>query len=240
MSEHLSTERMHDLLDELLPEAEAAVGRTHLEACARCRAEYDDLARIVAELGSLPTEAHAPEGLWAGIERRLEAEPASTGREGGAEVLSLSMAGRRRATRRRLSFTVPQLAAAAAVVALFSAGTVWVALSGGPGTDAPVVATQPEEELGPAARMAAAGDAAYESAVVELEELVEANRDLMAPETVEALDASLRTIDEAMAAIRDALRKDPNSELLARLLVNQQRSKLRVLRQAATAVQARS
>ncbi len=240
MSEHLSAERMHDLLDGLLPADEAAVARAHLSACTLCRDDCDGLARVVAELRSLPGEARPPEDLWAGIEERLAPGTVSSREAGGAEVLSLSAAAEERGARRRVSFTLPQLAAAAAVVALLSAGTVWTALSGRSGMDAPPVAAQPEEGLGPAARMAAAGDAAYESAVIELEELVEANRGLMAPETVQALDESLRTIDEAMAAIQDALRKDPNSELLARLLVNQQRSKLRVLRQAATAVQARS
>jgi anti-sigma factor RsiW len=239
MSEHLSAERMHDLLDDLVPEDEAAVAHAHLDSCARCREEHERLARLVAELRSLPGEARPPVDLWAGIEGRLEAGSAASVAEDPG-VLSLPVAARSRDVRRRLSFTVPQLAAAAAVVALLSAGSVWMALSGSPGAEAPPVAALPEEGLGPAARMAAAGDAAYESAVVELEELVAANRDLMAPETARSLDESLRTIDEAMAAIQDALRKDPNSELLARLLVNQQRSKLRVLRQAATAVQARS
>jgi len=239
MSEHLSPERMHDLLDDLVPEDEVAAAHAHLDACAACRAERDRLARVVAELRALPGEARPPRDLWLGIESRLEmgsAVPAAA----GADVISLPAAAKKRDARRRLSLTVPQLAAAAVLVALLSGGTMWMALTGRSADVAPPLATQPEEGLGPAARMAAAGDAAYESAVVELEELVQANRDLMAPETAQALDESLRTIDEALAAIRDAIRKDPNSELLARLLVNQQRSKLRVLRQAATAVQARS
>jgi hypothetical protein len=81
---------------------------------------------------------------------------------------------------------------------------------------------------------------AYAAALLELEDLVERNRDALAPETREALDRSLATIDAAMEEIRRALEQDPGSELLARLLINQQRSKLRVLGQAATSVQARS
>jgi hypothetical protein len=95
-------------------------------------------------------------------------------------------------------------------------------------------------EQGAAARMAASGEVAYDAALMELEDLVARNRDRMAPETRDALDRSLATIDAAMEDIRRALAQDPNSELLARLLINQQRSKLRVLGQAATAVQARS
>ena len=142
---------------------------------------------------------------------------------------------------------MPQLAAAAVVISMLSAGTVWMALSGGARTRPPpsggaafTAAAPMAEDPGAAARMASSGEVAYDAAVLELQDLVSANRELMAPETREALDRSLQTIDQAMAEIRRALAQDPNSELLARLLANQQRSKLRVLRQAATAVQARS
>lgn len=243
MSEHLSTERMHELLDGPVEKRDAAVARAHLGTCAPCRAEYEALARVLAELRGLPVEARAPEGLWPEIESRLGAAGAAFPAREGGDVLSLSAASDGRGARRRLrlSLSVPQLAAAAVLVAFLSAGSMWMALGRGPAGEAPVAATPtPEEALGPAARMAASGDVAYEAAVLQLEDLVEANRDVMAPETRDALDRSLRAIDEALAGIRDALAKDPNSELLARLLVNQQRSKLRVLRHAATAVRARS
>lgn len=237
MSGHIDIERMHDLIDGLVPSVEAEADVAHLGACDECRDEYARLEAVVAELRGLPDEARAPEGLWAGIEARL-GEPAV------ADVVPFP--GKEDRARRRFAFTVPQLAAAAVVVSVLSAGTVWMALSGGatgagstPGAAA--LAEQPlGADPGAAARLAASGDVAYESALLELQDLVEANRDLMAPETVAALDQSLATIDEAMVEIRRALRDDPNSELLARLLVNQQRSKLRVLRQAAAAVQARS
>ncbi len=236
MTEHLSAERMHDLLDGLVPPDVAEREEAHLEACPACRSEYEGLTALVAALHALPSEAGAPTQTWAGIEARLGATEAAVR---DTEVLPFPPFPGASPRRRRLSFTVSQLAAAAVLVALLSAGTVWLALSGGSGA-APIATAPPLEDHGSAARMAASGEVAYDAALMELEDLVTRNRDRIAPETLEALDASLATIDAAMEEIRRALARDPNSELLARLLINQQRSKLRVLGQAATAVQARS
>ncbi len=236
MSDHLSTEHMHDLLDGLVPPEEAERDEAHLEACTGCRAEHEALMAVVEGLHGLPSDARAPEGIWAAIEARIGAEGAEPARR---EASVLPFPGTAPG-RRRLSFTMPQLAAAAVLVALVSAGTMWMALSRGAGAASSMAVTPATAEEGSAARMAASGEVAYDSALMELEDLVERHRDLMAPETREALDRSLATIDAAIAEIRGALEKDPNSELLARLLINQQRSKLRVLGQAATAVQARS
>jgi hypothetical protein len=94
--------------------------------------------------------------------------------------------------------------------------------------------------LGPAARAASSGGGGYDEALLELETIVDQGREFLAPETLASLDHSLRTIDDAMAEIRRALAADPANEVLARMLVRQQRSKLRVLTQAATGLQARS
>ena len=59
-------------------------------------------------------------------------------------------------------------------------------------------------------------------------------------ETLETLDRSLDTIDDALRDVRRALDADPSSEILARMLVSHQRSRLRLLRQAAISVQAAS
>lgn len=233
MSEHVAGARMHDLLDGLLPEHEADRVRAHLDTCPECREEYGLLARVVAELGALPQEASTPESVWTGIERvvgdSIRREDEASG------VLALS---RRRRPVRRFTFSVPQLAAAAVVVSTLSAGAMWMAVSSRVVGHTPVATAPPAPAgLGPAARMAASGEVAYEQALVELEAIVERGRDVLAPETLENLDRSLRAIDQATEDIRRALEEDPNSELLARLLVNQQRSRLRVLRQAAVSVQ---
>lgn len=240
MSHHLSTERMHDLIDGLLPSEDAREARDHLRGCLPCREAHDRLADTVAALGDLPGEARVPEGLWSAIEGRIA--PASS--EGPTEVGEtdvLPFPGGATRSGRRFAFTLSQLAAAAAVVAVLSAGTVWMAMSGrGPDQQAAVPSATQDAGLGPAARLAASGDVAYDEALLELQGIVEQGRNVLAPETVQALDRSLETIDQAISDIREALAKDPSSQLLARMLINQQRTKLRVLRQAATAMQPRS
>ena len=235
MNGHLSAERMHDLVDGLLASVEAEEARAHLEGCVACRAEHARLAEVVAALRAVPREARVPEGLWAGIQGRIQGRPAE-GVDAEAEVLAFP--GARRGPR-RFVFTVPQLAAAAVVVSVLSAGAMWMAVSGGGGTLTPGASAALTLPVGPAARAASSGEG-YDQAVFELERIVDQGKPYLAPETVAALDRSLQTIDDALAEIRRALAADPNNELLARMLVRQQTSKLRVLSQAATVVQGRS
>jgi len=84
--------------------------------------------------------------------------------------------------------------------------------------------------------MVSSGESSYEAAASELERILDQGRGLLDPETVATLERSLATIDQAIAEVEEALDADPSSELLARLLVNHQGTRLRVLRQAATLV----
>lgn len=232
MREHISAEAMHDLLDGLLPPADAHRARAHLDDCAPCREAFDSLAGTVEALGALPREARAPKGLWKGIEARVFGEDEASTAEATVVPLASSRSGR------RFSLTVTQLAAAAIVVSVVSAGVVWMALGAGPRIGAP------EAALGTAGdgavQAASFGMERYEEAVGELEAIVAAGRGTLAPGTLETLERSLEIIDAALEEVRRALDEDPASELLTHLLVNHQRTKLRLLRQAAVAVQALS
>lgn len=232
MSGHISTERMHDLVDGLVPEAERTALDDHLRSCAACRDELTRLQELVGGLGELPSEATAPAGLWEGIEARIEGMAPGTAAS-GATVLSFPSA---KVARRRVSLTVGQLAAAAAVVAVISAGVVWAALAGR-GAPSPVLAGT-EATAGATARMVASGSG-YAEALGRLEAVVERERAGLAPETLATLERSLATVDSAIAEVEEALRNDPNSELLARLLANHQGAKLRVLRNAVARLEPR-
>ncbi len=238
MSDHISNARMHDLVDGLLSASEVEEAKAHVEECGACRDEYARISEVVGTLRSLPRSAEPPAGLWAGIEHRLgEADLGETlpPEAPVAEVVPLPVA---RSTEGRLSFSVPQLAAAAVVLSIFSAGTVWMALSGGPNLQAPVSVAGPQQE---SAVQAVSLDAQkYDEPIAELEEILDRGRALLSRETLLTLETSLRTIDEAIAEVRTALERDPASELLTQMLVSQKRTKLRVLRQAATSVHFRS
>ena len=229
MSEHLSLERTHDLIDGVLSSAATSRARRHLETCEPCRDRYASLAELTAELRSVPRDAAPPPPeAWEAIARRIDGTKPSA--EPEADVLVLPGT---RPARRRVSFTIPQLAAASLVLAVTSAGTLWMAMSRPSTEPAPIAAPAGEARF-------ATDDASYDMALDELMTIVETARPYLAPETLLALDESLAEIDAAIAEIGAALENDPSSGLLQSMLVNQQRSKLRVLSQVATLTQARS
>lgn len=111
--QHLSTETLARLVDEVPASAEAR----HLEACAACRAELAGLQAQTENLRGLP-ELEPPAGGWSALEVRLaeeglvrDGEPAIAG--GSSTPLSQR--------RSRWSRQLPRLAAG---LALFLAGGV--------------------------------------------------------------------------------------------------------------------
>lgn len=234
MIEHISNEKIHDLLDGLLSAAEEDRLRSHLDECGVCREEVARLNDVVMAVRALPSTGQAPDGIWEGIQDRIDGTQPGDAED--TRVVAFPGAGVRR---RRFRFSIPQLAAAAVVVSVLSAATVWMAISGVGATGAAgIVAGDMPATAVHAASME--NEAGYAAAVAELEALVEQGRGRLAPETMAVLDRALQNIDEALTEVRQALETDPSSGVLGRMLVNHQRSRLRLLRQAASAVQALS
>ena len=102
MIEHISTEKIHDLLDGLLSATEEDELRSHVDDCAVCRSELARLADVVQAVGALPTSGQAPEGIWEGIQARIE----GTG-PGEVEHTSVVEFPGASARRRRFHFTDP-------------------------------------------------------------------------------------------------------------------------------------
>ena len=231
MSEHYSVERMHDAVDGLLSSAQMRELDTHVADCDACRNDYARISETVEAIRSLPTAASVPEGLWHGIAARIGgAEPGVETR--GADVLRLPTAVN---ARRRLSFSVPQLAAAALIVSLLSASVVWIAMGGG---SAATPRRAIGSELGPSVRVVVAAGARYDAVVSDLELILEQGRGVLSPETLMTIEESLATVNAAIADIEVSLQEDPNSDLLHRMLSLHQRTKLGVLQRAADAVRA--
>jgi len=104
------TNRLSEYVDGDLPERDRAELEAHLPTCAECRATLDELRRVVARAQTLDDRSPTAD-LWPAIARHVG-------------VVSLDA----RRARRRLSFTVPQLAAAAVVLALLSGASAWLLL----------------------------------------------------------------------------------------------------------------
>jgi anti-sigma factor RsiW len=218
------TDRLSEYLDGDLTPAERSALEAHLAACGMCRTTLDELRRVVTRAQALDDRPPAAD-LWPGIAQHIGVVSLAARREGGAG-----------GARRRLSFTMPQLAAAAVVLALFSAGSVWLALRNRP--------TLPPLAPGTTAVMSSVGvsplDARTAASVAVLEQTLARNRSRLDTGTVRVIEKNLAIIDRAIRDAQSALAADPANAYLNQHLAQETRRKLELLRQAATLATARS
>lgn len=206
------TDRLSEYVDGTLIERDRDALEDHLAGCAACREVLRDLRGVVERARGL--EARAPaRDLWSGIARRIGA----------------TAAHRSAWARRRFSFTLPQLAAAAVVLILLAAATVSIVFSGrGPetaGADSiPVPGITP--------RVVPVTTPRLDAAVTELEEALRAGRGRLDSTTVRVIEQNLAIIDRAIAEALRALERDPANSFLNRHLTNQKLRKLDLLRRA--------
>jgi anti-sigma factor RsiW len=177
------TDRLSELVDGDLDAATAAAAEAHLTECAACAGIVADL-RAVARRAQELRDREPVRDLWPGIAARVERHDAVT-----------SLSRWKRLRKRRVVFSVPQLAAAGVALLAVSAGTVWLAIGGG-GAPSPVPGTAPAVVVSAPPSLTLAG---YEPAVRELELVLAEHRDRLDTATVRVIEASLATIDRAIA-----------------------------------------
>ena len=245
-------DRLSDYLDGEMSDAERREMEQHLFACAECALALEDLRNVVSRARALEPLA-PPSDLWPEIARRIGADPAARAPDAsrGPDVVDLTAL---RAGRRRLSFSLPQLAAASLVLMLVSGSAVWllnrighetssvqVARSGTP-APAGAAAGAPPGATGagtsPTAVAPVSGlpagfaESQYDAAVADLQRALEQGRSRLDPKTVTVIERNLETIDHAIAEARQALAADPSSVYLNDYLARTMRKKLDLLRQA--------
>lgn len=212
------TDRLSDYLDDDLEPAERVQLAAHLETCSDCSAVLEDLRAVVARaqtLPSLPPRAN----LWPGIEARITRRGLLTRLSDWAS--------------RQVSFTVPQLAAAALALMVLSGGIVWLSQYGGRTTSLP-----PVDAYG--VLPAAFTNPQYDEAIADLERTLEAGRSQLDPQTVRIIEANLASIDQAIAQSRRALAADPANAYLNTHLAEFEQRKLALLRRANALIGPRS
>lgn len=216
--------RLSAYLDDELPPADRAALETHLAGCVHCRSALGELRAIVTA---------AP--LYAGEAPNRDLWPAvAVGIEQSRSVRFPS--ARVGPSVRR--FSLAQMLAAAATVAVVVGGSVWMALrpgaSGGPGVS--VVANAPSGD--PTVRLAVSprADSAYDGAVADLERVLREGRSRLDTATVRVIEQNLQIIDRAIAEARAAIAADPANAYLNGQMAANMRRKLDLLRRAASAI----
>ena len=231
------TDRLSDYLDGELSEDERDAVDGHLRGCASCTAVLNDLKRVVTRAASV--DARPPQAdLWRGIAARLN--------ESGEPTRVVPFAPREA---RRFAFTLPQLAAAAALLIAVSGGVAWqfAARMGGQVRDARVadVQVRPDSPAAPGTGTEGTGaadfarvenvsmaDAQYDAAVADLEKALKAGRGSLDASTVAIVEHNLQIIDQAINQAQEALAGDPANSYLSGHLVEARRRKLDLLRRA--------
>ncbi len=218
MPEHLG-ERLSAYLDGELDGPDRAAADAHLTECAECRAALEDLRQLALRAGTLEDRPPATD-LWAGIAARLSA-PAPV------PVIPL---------RRRFTFSLPQLAAAAVVLMALSSGAVMLVTHRGRAPDGATGGNLTEPV--PATYASAKGIRSYDAAIRDLEATLASRRSSLDTATIRAVEQSLAIIDRAIRQAEAALAQDPNNLYLNDHLAHALDRKLEVLRRVTSMVTA--
>src|SRR3989449_8067352 len=190
------TDRLSDYLDGDLGVAERGALEAHLAARPACEATLDELRRVVARAQALDDRPPATD-LWPAIAEQI-------GVSSGAHRV-VSLAAHR--ARRRVSLTVPQLAAAAAVLLLLGSGGAYLALHRSTQDNRPLARRQTGiEPVTATIGWVLKTSASYDAAVAELQGALEQGRKSgrLDSATVRVLTQSLVTIDSAIVQARRA------------------------------------
>ena len=216
------TDRLSDYLDGELPEPERAALEAHLDTCAACRDTLADLRRIVVRARSLDDRPPSRD-LWSGV----------AGRIGMPERIGTAP------TRRRITFSVPQLLAAGIALAVLSGGGAWLVHPDRTGVASAPAPSSPA--TGPTATTvgsAANAVRSYDAAVHDLERILVEGRGRLDSTTVRVLEQNLALIDRAIGQAQRAVAADSANVYLNSHLAETMRRKLDLLRQAASLVSA--
>jgi anti-sigma factor RsiW len=206
--------RLSEYLDGDLTPVERSELEEHLAACETCRRVLDELRIVMAQAAVLPDRE--PEAdLWPAVRDAI-----AQGR-----VVPIQTAR----TARRFSFSLAQVTAAAAALALVSATAVWLAVGKRD------VANRPSPDTASVRPVSVSFDprGRADSAITELERILAEEHGRLDTSTVRILAQNLALIDRAIEQARKALESDPGNAYLNDHLARTMRKKIDVLRRAA-------
>jgi hypothetical protein len=229
----LYTNLLSAYVDDELDAGSRAKLEAHLAGCSECAALLADLRAIVT---AAPLHAgRAPSrDLWKEIEAGL----------GDTDVISIGTRHHAGAPS-RFRFGWRELIAASLLMAAVGGGAVYLALgSGAPGelplAQGPALTPVPDLASSRDVGNAEYAELKYDSAVHDLEQVLEIGRSRLDTATVRSVEESLAKIDAAIVEAKAAIQRDPSNAYLNRQIAANMRRKLNLLRVAANAIAART
>ena len=192
----------------------------HIAACAICASEVESLKRILARAAELPKSIDPPAEAWSNIRSTIERD-------------KQAVTDHRTSSAGRIWSRPYVLAAAAALLVVLSSGgtALYMSARTSDGAASRSAANNPTGAATPASLAAfTIEENNYLRNVAVLQDLLDQQESLLAPETVAQLKASLRTIDEAILEARNALARDPANKMLIEMLSGTYRQKVDLLR----------
>ncbi len=219
-------ERLNDLVDGVLSDADRREVELHLETCPGCREAVVQLRNLLQASRELPRRIRPQRDLLPDIRRSVfgKEEGPPTPRNSGAHgVAWVRWAG---------------LAASLFVVSLVAITALRITDRPGPGLDQPTdTGTAVANRPAGAVQATAAGLAqlqAAEEAYVEATRLllaaIEQRRDRLSPDTLAVLEKNLAIIDRAIAAVHATIEADPGNIGNGLVLTAVYRQKVELLR----------
>jgi len=223
------SERLSAYLDGELKNAECERLEAHVAECAACAVALAELREVMARAHTLVDTPPATD-LWPAIEAQLTPRGAAAQPERGRVIAGPSWWGR------RFELGIPQLAAAAAVLVVISAGVMWMVMGGtlrGSNVAAPPAPMRGIEtaSTGPAVP-ADLSNPRYDAAVAELEQALAEGKGKLDPRTLAVVQHNLQIIDNAIADARRAVAADPGNTWLRSHLAETMKKKVELLRSA--------
>lgn len=223
------TDRLSEYIDGELSAAEAGALEAHLLDCAECGRTLQQLRSVVSHAARVVDREPATD-LWQGIAARIAVDQSLS------EMTLATSRGKR-----RFSFSGSQLAAASIALMLMSAGTMYLVV--GRDVTEPAVAVAEDVPRAQPAQASASVRAVtrnYDSAVQELELVLERNRAQLDTSTVRVLEQNLAIIDRAITDARAALGQEPANPYLSRYLDQAMQKKVQLLRRATSVMRAQT
>ena len=207
---------INDYVDDALGRTERAEIDRHLTECGECRRLVEELRDVRRRAGALDATP-PPARAWKRIERALAAEKAAQGA---------------RSIRASRSRTWSWLAAAAMLVLCTAAGLRYYrapARSGAAATT-PNGATAETRELAQSVQSnLQQAEQHYRQAIAGLEQIKNAEKGALPPQTAASLEKSLSVVDQAITESREALKAQPNSEPAQESLLESFKTKIALL-----------